>query len=62
LEQDDFAELLEKRWKRYRAEQKRRRMKESAAMGALRAAGGTAAFLRKMRIIKQVRRERVAVE
>lgn len=62
MEQDDFVELLEKRWKRYRAEQKRRKMKESAVMGALRAAGSTAEFLRKVRIIKQVRRERVAVE
>jgi hypothetical protein len=62
LEQEDFGKFLEKRWKRYKAEQKRRKVMEGAIIGALRAAGGMAELLRKMRLIKQGRRERIAVE
>lgn len=62
MEQDDLKRLVEKRWKRYKLAQKRRKVASGATWMAMRAAGVTAGFLRKMRVLRQIRKERVTVE
>lgn len=62
MEQKDLERLLEKRWKRYRARQTRRRLTYGVTLGTLRVAGAGARLLRKARLLKQTRREKVAVE
>lgn len=62
LKQHDLERLLEKRWKRYRAAQRRRKVMSGALMVAIRAAGMTAIFLRRARLMRQPRKESVVVE
>ncbi len=62
MENDDIERLLEKRWKRYRAAQNRRKVASGVLLAAVRAAGVVATFLRRAHLLRQTRRERVAVE
>lgn len=62
MEQEDLERLLEKRWKRYRARQRRRKLTSSVTLGAIRVADAGARLLRKVHLLKQARREKVAVE
>ncbi|MEM2140777.1 MAG: hypothetical protein QXJ74_04000 [Nitrososphaera sp.] len=62
MEQKDLQRLLEKRWKRYRARQRRSQWKAGIALAAIRAAGTGAGLLRKIRVLRQARKESVAVE
>lgn len=62
MEQKDLERLLEKRWKRYMARQRRRRLTYGITLGTLRVADAGASLLRKARLLKQARREKVTVE
>lgn len=62
MEQEDLERLLEKRWKRYKAQQRRQKLASGVMAGAIRVAGTGARLLRKAHLLKQTRREKVPVE